>query len=488
MTAADGSDEPRLAGVWVLASWVTIRWACNFLRTFPIGPVMIAAAPSSRHPLRTVAALIVATSTLGGALFFGRADSDDARTPPLVLAAKGNLQWYKGNLHTHSLWSDGDDYLESIGLWYRDHDYQFLCYTDHNVLATTERWIDVEKSKGGRVAFDKLKARFPGEWVETRMKDDREEVRLKRFEEVSERLAEPGKFLLIQGEEISDSFLKRPIHMNASNVGEVIAPRHGTSVAETMQNNIDAVEAQRERTGRPIMIHLNHPNFGWGVTAEDMMRLRGEKFFEVYNGHPGVNNSGNAEHASTERIWDVLLTKRLGELGLPILFGLANDDGHNYHKIPSRASEPGRGWVVVLADELTPARLIAAMEAGRFYASSGVALERVETTARSMEVVVKAEPDVTYTVDFIGTKKGYDPDSQPVLDKDGKPLPDVTRRYSDDVGRVLKSVTGTSAKYEFGGDEIYVRARVTSSRKHPNPSEVGEFERAWVQPVVGPGA
>lgn len=442
---------------------------------------------ASARPLLRMAAFLVAVVAGIALMIRGRATSDDAASPPHVLAEKGNLKWYRGNMHTHSLWSDGDDYLESIGLWYRDHGYQFLVYTDHNILPTIERWVDIEKTKGGRVAFDKLKEKFPGDWVETRTMEDREQVRLKRFDEVFARLAEPGKFLLIQGEEISDGFMKRPIHMNASNLGEVIAPRHGTSVAETMQNNIDAVEAQREKTGRPIMIHLNHPNFGWGVTAEDMMRLRGEKFFEVYNGHPGVNNSGNAEHASTERIWDILLTKRLGELGMPVLFGLATDDGHSYHKIPSRASEPGRGWVVVLADDLTPARLINALEAGRFYASSGVALERISATPSSLEVVVKPEPDVTYTIDFIGTRKGYDPESQPVLDKDGKPLPDVTRRYSEDIGKVLKSVSGTEAKYEFTGDEIYVRARVTSSKKHPNPSEVGEFERAWVQPVVGSG-
>ena len=34
-----------------------------------------------------------------------------------TLQAAGSLKWYRGNLHTHSLWSDGDDYLESIALW-----------------------------------------------------------------------------------------------------------------------------------------------------------------------------------------------------------------------------------------------------------------------------------------------------------------------------------------------------------------------------------
>ena len=48
-----------------------------------------------------------------------------------VLAANNAQRWYRGNLHTHSLWSDGDDYLEMIAIWYRDQKYDFLCFTDH---------------------------------------------------------------------------------------------------------------------------------------------------------------------------------------------------------------------------------------------------------------------------------------------------------------------------------------------------------------------
>ena len=82
-----------------------------------------------------------------------------------TLQAVGPLKWYRGNLHTHSHWSDGDDYLESIALWYREHHYDFLGFTDHNVLADKERWIDVEKSKGKQIAFDKLRQKFPNGWV-----------------------------------------------------------------------------------------------------------------------------------------------------------------------------------------------------------------------------------------------------------------------------------------------------------------------------------
>jgi hypothetical protein len=374
-----------------------------------------------------------------------------------------------------------------IALWYREQKYDFLCFTDHNVLQRQERWIDVLKSKGGQRAFDKLCARFPENWVEERMHEGRQQVRLKTFDQVTERIAEPGKYLLIQGEEISDVFQKKPVHMNATNVQEMIPPHGGNSVYEVMQNNANAVLAQRERTGEPIFVHVNHPNFKWGITAEELARVRGENFFEVYNGHPSVYNRGDDVHASTSRIWDIILTKRITELGLPLMYGIATDDGHSYHDIPSEKSEPGRGWVMVLSSELAPAALIENLEKGRFYASSGVTLNRVVSDERGLTVEIAGESDVEYTIEFIGTRLGFDPQSSPVLGKDGEEL-NVTRRYGEDIGSVLAKSTGTQASYQFAGDELYVRACVTSSKLHPNPSEKGDFEQAWVQPALGPGA
>jgi len=84
---------------------------------------------------------------------------------------------------------------------------------------------------------------------------------------------------------------------------------------------------------------------------------------------------------------------------------------------------------------------------------------------------------------FIGTRKGFDRASEPVLDKKGEPLT-VTRRYSKHIGEVLAEVKGTNPGYPLKGDEIYVRARITSSKLKANPYVKGEFERAWTQPLV----
>ena len=407
----------------------------------------------------------------------------ETHAEPTSLQADDQLHWYRGNMHTHSHWSDGDDYLEMIGAWYRDNDYHFLVFTDHNVLANAERWVNVKETKGGPEAFGKLFAAFPKS-VQHRVNDQGElEVRLSTFQEVVPKLNDPGKFLLIQGEEISDKFEGLPIHINVSNIVNAIPPMQGSSVYDTIQNNIRAAIAQRKETGQPMIVHVNHPNFGFAITAEDLMRVRGEQFFEVYNGHPSVANEGDEHHAGTDRVWDIILAHRLTELQMPIMYGLAVDDGHHYHEHKHHKSNPGRGWVVVLAKELTAETLIESLETGRFYSSSGVELRSIETSTAGLTVEIEPVEGETYTIEFIGTRQGFDITSQPVKDDEGKDMR-ATRRYSNDIGETFATVEGNSGTYQFTGDELYVRARITSTGKHPNPAEKGELKKAWVQPVV----
>ena len=372
--------------------------------------------------------------------------------------------WYKGNLHTHSLWSDGNDFPEMICKWYKDRDYQFLGLSDHNVLSKGDRWIAasvVEKrgSKNGLARYQKV---F-GDWVETRTKNEKLEVRLKPLNEFKPLFDEPEKFLMLQSEEITDHFGRLPIHINAANLQDVIKPQGGKSVRETMSNNLQAIKRQQERLKRPIFAHLNHPNFGWAITAEDMAAVKEEKFFEVYNGHPSVNQLGDKTRPGLEKMWDIANSIRLKKMKLAPLYGIATDDSHNY--FGTRGSSPGRGWVVVNAKKLTPANLIIALEAGRFYASSGVQLDSISTSAKSLSFKIKAKKGVTYKTQFIGTKR------------------DAELEDPKNIGVVLAESTELNPKYELTGNELYVRAVITSSESHPNPSLKGQKEQAWIQPV-----
>jgi hypothetical protein len=45
-------------------------------------------------------------------------------------------------------------------------------------------------------------------------------------------------------------------------------------------------------------------------------------------------------------------------------------------------------------------------------------------------------------------------------------------------------VQGNQAAYRFRGDELYVRARIISSKAKVNAVDVDEREMAWTQPVI----
>ena len=243
-----------------------------------------------------------------------------------------------------------------------------------------------------------------------------------------------------------------------------------------MQKNIDAVLAQRKATGQPMFPHINHPNFGWAIQPSDMIQLRGEQFFEVYNGHPAVNNYGDTRHLSTWQIWDVINAYRLGVHKLPLMFGLGTDDAHNYHDFAVGKSNTGRGWVMVRAKSLTPESIIAAMERGDFYASSGVEGDSIHLAARRYSFRIQSEAGVTYTTRFIGTRKNF------------KSSSDLAKRNSlkpseAGIGEILGQSKSLEPSYTLNGDELYVRAEITSSKKMANPFVAGEHERAWLQPV-----
>ncbi len=161
--------------------------------------------------------------------------AEPSSTPP--------LRWWKGNLHTHSLWSDGDQFPEMIGDWYREQGYNFLALTDHNVLSEGMRWMKVkdviERSDEG--VLNRYLERFGDEWVETEGDPDDNatyQVRLKPLDEFRYLLEQSGQFILIPAEEISDAAEGKPVHINATNIDEVIPPARGKTVREAMQNNL----------------------------------------------------------------------------------------------------------------------------------------------------------------------------------------------------------------------------------------------------------
>jgi hypothetical protein len=313
-----------------------------------------------------------------------------ATVRPHFVVAPQQPGWFKGNTHTHTTESDGDSSPDDVVQWYRTHGYDFLVLSDHNVLT------DV-------AALNARDGRDP-------------------------------KFLLIPGEEVTDRFEGRPLHVNGLDVRSVVAPQGGTSTLDVLQRNVDAIRAV---SGVP---HINHPNYGWAVSADEIRQVRNTRLFEIFNGHPRVNNLGGGGAPSLEQAWDVILSSGV------LLYGIAVDDAHTF-KDPGNpdVAGPGRGWVVVRSPALESRAILAALEAGEFYASTGVELLDYQATASAMTVTVKKTDFSKYRVQFIG--KG---------------------------GEILHEAQDSPAEYSFRGDEGYVRARVLESNGRT----------AWCQPVM----
>ena len=376
----------------------------------------------------------------------------------LAITSFSQNSWYKSNLHTHSYWSDGDEFPEMIMSWYKSHGYNFVALSDHNILAEGEKWIKVTHSKIYEDGFKAYVDKFGNE-VTYKTDSGRFHVKLKTYTEYKP-LFEDSKFLIIRSEEITDKFQGKPIHMNATNVVKFIPPQGGTSAADVIQRNIDAVLQQRKETGIPMFPHINHPNFYYSISVQDMISLHGERFFEVYNGHFMVNNYGDSLHPGTEQMWDMINLAYLKK-GQSLMYGLATDDSHNYHQFGSAFSNAGRGWVMVKAEALTPEALIKAMEEGDFYASTGVELSELRVEKKTISIKVKAESGIDYQIHFIGANK------------------------KDSQVRELEVISGTQGSFTLSPDHLYVRAKITCSKLKANPFHDGEYEAAWTQPVKG---
>ncbi len=412
-----------------------------------------------------------------------------AQVGAIDLREGGGKQWYKGNTHTHTLWSDGDAAPEWATAWYYDHDYDFLCLSDHNVMSdgSMVKWHPIdEKGTLTPEKVDLIKERFGADWVVEKESDGHRYMQLKTLPDLRAKFEDPDKFILITAEEVTG--FSPSVHLNVINTRELIAPGIGMSVSDMINLTYAQLEEQSKRLNIPMVAHIDHPNWGDGVTAEEMIAAAPGRYFEVYNGHGGVRNWGSESrhYPSTDRHWDIVLAMQLKDGPEKPLYGFGTDDTHAYFEQRIGLANAGRGWTMVLAEALDADSIVRAMQQGHFYASSGVSLKAIHADKNEYRVEIDGEPGVTYTTQFIGTMKGFDDSSEPILDADGKPIARASHRYSDDIGQVLHETTDDPAMYKLTGNELYVRAKIVSSKEQENPFAKGDFESAWAPPFVKP--
>ena len=349
------------------------------------------------HPGRAARVSALATVVLLGACTPpAPGGGSDSGTDLVFEIPTWSGSWYKGNTHTHTTESDGDSSPDYVVNWYRNQGYDFLVLTDHNVFTDPA---------GLAHLIDEA-------------------------------------FLLIPGEEVTSSFGEASVHVNGLNLPGLVEARSAESLVGTIQANVDAI---REVEGVP---HVNHPNFRWSFGYDALRQVRGDRLLEIFNGHPTVHNEGGGGTPGMVEVWDMLLS------GGKRIYGIAVDDAHHFQgEFGPDRSNPGRGWVSVRAPALEPVALMEAMEAGHFYASTGVEVDDVTIGPGTIAVDIAEDRDFRYTTSFFGPG-----------------------------GRLLHRTVENPAVFDLAahglgpepdGEVPYVRAEVRDSR--------GDV--AWIQPV-----
>jgi hypothetical protein len=399
-------------------------------------------------------------------------------------AARGE-NWYRGNLHMHSLWSDGNAFPEDAAAWYRDHGYQFVCLSDHQILQLdTNQWVEVGSKKVSRAQADRYIANHPAS-VEVKKEGGKEFIRLRTIWELKRMLDQPEAFLMVPGHELNRVIGGLQVHMNAINVRCTIPYRYGATPAETFARIENAVRAWGAEQAVATLFMLNHPTWPcYDIGPEVLIGLPQIRFFELCNADGGNEYPTKQPWYTLEKFWDIVNAFRV-EDGHDVVFGTATDDTHNYTD-PKGNARPGEGWICVRAGHLEPDALVQAMWRGDFYASTGVTLEAVTFDAASGTLKVKVSPDAgaDTVVRFTTTKAGFDRATEPFDDpaRDKKPAR-TGLRYSDSIGKTVKAVEGREASYTLEPDDLYVRATVVSSKRTPSlVRNEPDFETAWTQP------
>ena len=171
------------------------------------------------------------------------------------------------------------------------------------------------------------------------------------------------------------------------------------------------------------------PEFRLGDHRGELKQVRNNRLFEIFNGHPQVNNVGGGGVPGMEEAWDTILSSGM------LLYGIAVDDAHTFKQPGNpdgRRTRPGLGLGARAASRCAGA-------AGGAGARRLLCVHRRRADGRHRDgasVSVIGGADLSswkYRIQFIGPRAG----------------PERSRR--------------ASAALHFAGGEGYVRAKIIES-------------------------
>jgi len=227
-----------------------------------------------------------------------------------------NAVWLKGNLHSHSTFSDGNLTPEEMKEAYKHHGYDFLAVTDHDVYADTRHLTD-------------------------------------------------DKFTMIQGFELwgNNYSNDKDIHVHFLWDDKIEGIEHGQVLHLPERTGKACQEFSYQMREKGAYVMLNHPHWSM-LTSPEVGDENPYHAVEIINyGTEWLENTGDSTVFWTEMLYRGLK-----------LWGGGGDDNHNGHPLDSMYSDSFGGFTVVKARDRSPQAIIEALKTGSFYTSTGPAI------------------------------------------------------------------------------------------------------------------
>lgn len=233
---------------------------------------------------------------------------------------------YKGNLHSHTVNSDGHLTPQESAAAFRAHGYQFLCLSEHDLYTDYSEELD-------RDDFVIL----PGLEASVLLMDESGTGRVKTHHMHG----------ILGTDEMVSRAPRRFEHMERLEPPVYFGSWDGAAACQALADTL---------RDHGCIVTYNHPVWS-RVDVEEFEDVEGVFGIEVFN-YNTVNESGTGYDVAC---WDRML--RAGKR----IWGFASDDNHN----EGLFDDAFGGWIVVCAPELSRDALVTAMLEGAYYSSSG---------------------------------------------------------------------------------------------------------------------
>jgi hypothetical protein len=252
--------------------------------------------------------------------------------PPAAVAG-----FLKGQLHAHTNASgDSDTPAAEVQSFYEARGYDFIVFTDHNAVTDTP---------------DSQLLTLPG-------------IELTHNSRSCDPEPQPGDACLLH---INALFTEASLGRQPFK-----RPQYGKRTELYSQSVEWAVNTS-------AVAMLNHPNMQYGADVDTIVATaaHGLTLLEVGNQSWDSQNAGDANHPSTEALWDEVLSRGVR------LWAAVTDDAHNYNdaaelKRLGGQPYPGNLGFVMVRAEKSPSAIKQAVIRGDFYGSTGVTFTTLE--------------------------------------------------------------------------------------------------------------